>query len=292
MQSRPVFTVKNRLKNVLILASAGGLMAAGSLIAWASPVAATKPAPKPQQIVALGDAVSSGLGAGDLIANSGSCARSTHAYPALWAAKVKPDRFVFIACNGATTSTVISQQLPAVDQYTTMITVTVGAEDFDFSEKLKLCIQAADTQCADSLAALAKEAAATLPDRVAALLDAIKQSAPQAHVIVFGYPWLYQPNGDCPGELSEIKRIAINKATDAIDEALATAANAGGDKVTWMDTRIPFTSHDLCTKTAWAHASSALEAFKPNAAGHAEGFADLMNTATKALGPNPAATAR
>jgi len=34
--------------------------------------------------VALGDSYSSGLGAGDYISSSGSCDRSTNAYPALW----------------------------------------------------------------------------------------------------------------------------------------------------------------------------------------------------------------
>lgn len=42
--------------------------------------------------VALGDSYSSGLAAGSYDSSSGSCKRSTKAYPALWAAAHSPPR--------------------------------------------------------------------------------------------------------------------------------------------------------------------------------------------------------
>lgn len=55
--------------------------------------------------VALGDSYSSGVGAGSYDSSSGSCKRSTKAYPALWAAAHSPSSFSFTACSGARTVT-------------------------------------------------------------------------------------------------------------------------------------------------------------------------------------------
>ena len=64
--------------------------------------------------VALGDSYSSGLGAGSYISSSGSCDRSTNAYPEQWAAANSPASFVSVACAGATTSDVINGQVSAL----------------------------------------------------------------------------------------------------------------------------------------------------------------------------------
>ena len=64
--------------------------------------------------VALGDSYSSGLGAGSYISSSGSCDRSTNAYPEQWASANSPASFVSVACAGATTSDVISGQVSAL----------------------------------------------------------------------------------------------------------------------------------------------------------------------------------
>src|SRR6266513_2661495 len=61
--------------------------------------------------VALGDSYSSGVGAGSYDSGSGSCKRSTRAYPALWAAAHTPSSFSFTACSGARTGDVVNGQL-------------------------------------------------------------------------------------------------------------------------------------------------------------------------------------
>ena len=61
--------------------------------------------------VALGDSYSSGVGAGSYISSSGSCDRSTNAYPYLWNAAHSPSSFAFNACSGATTDDVRATQL-------------------------------------------------------------------------------------------------------------------------------------------------------------------------------------
>src|SRR5262245_24790310 len=83
--------------------------------------------------VALGDSYSSGLGAGSLISSSGSCDRSTKAYSALWATAHAPASYASVACAGATTSTVNSGQLSALNATTTLVSITIGGNDVGFS---------------------------------------------------------------------------------------------------------------------------------------------------------------
>src|ERR1700723_4757992 len=100
----------------------------------ASPVAliAASPAAKATAVVnyvALGDSYSSGLGAGDYISSSGSCDRSTNAYPEQWAAANSPTAFTSVACAGATTTDVINSQVSALSTSTTLASLTIGGHD-------------------------------------------------------------------------------------------------------------------------------------------------------------------
>ena len=91
-------------------------LAAASACAVALPlIAASAPASAASSVhyVALGDSYSSGLGAGNYIASSGSCDRSNDAYPALWSGANLPATYTSVACAGATTSTVLSSQISA-----------------------------------------------------------------------------------------------------------------------------------------------------------------------------------
>ncbi|WP_303633606.1 hypothetical protein [Actinomadura madurae] len=78
--------------------------------------------------VALGDSYSSGTGAGNYDPGSGSCNRSANAYPNLWAAAHATDSFTFVACSGATTTSVASGQLGALTSSTTLVSVTAGRQ--------------------------------------------------------------------------------------------------------------------------------------------------------------------
>src|SRR5690348_9198860 len=71
------------------------------------------------QYVALGDSYSAGVGAGSYISSSGSCSRSTLAYPQLWANAHAPSSFVSVACSGAKTTDVSAGQLGALSASTT-----------------------------------------------------------------------------------------------------------------------------------------------------------------------------
>ena len=83
----------SRMLAIGVPALTAGLVAA--IIGTGAPAAAASAV----SYVALGDSYSSGVGAGGA---TGSCSRSPHAYPALWAAANPAASFTFAACAGST----------------------------------------------------------------------------------------------------------------------------------------------------------------------------------------------
>jgi hypothetical protein len=103
--------------------------------------------------VALGDSYSSGLGAGSYISSSGSCDRSTNAYPEQWAGANSPASFVSVACAGATTSDVVSGQVSALSVATTLVSITIGGNDAGFSGVMETCVLKSTSSCLSAVAA-------------------------------------------------------------------------------------------------------------------------------------------
>src|ERR1700733_9675188 len=126
---------------ISVLASPVGLIVA-------SPAANAAPA---VHYVALGDSYSSGVGAGDYISSSGSCDRSTNAYPEQWADANTPASFVSVACSGATTADVLSSQVPALSASTTLVSITIGGNDAGFSHVMETCVLESTSSCMNAV---------------------------------------------------------------------------------------------------------------------------------------------
>src|SRR5262245_10618074 len=75
--------------------------------------------------VALGDSYASGVGTRSYIADSGSCQRSTFAYPYIDAARIGAN-LRFQACSGARVADVSNNQLGPLSSGTELVTVQVG----------------------------------------------------------------------------------------------------------------------------------------------------------------------
>jgi lysophospholipase L1-like esterase len=138
--------------------------------------------------VALGDSYSSGVGAGD---ETGSCDQSPNAYGPLWAAANSPASFTFAACGGATTSTVISSQLSSLSASTTLVSITIGGNDVGFSSIMETCILESTSSCESAVSQAEQYANTTLPGNLSTLFADIKADAPNAKVVVLGYPDFY-----------------------------------------------------------------------------------------------------
>ncbi|WP_230419767.1 SGNH/GDSL hydrolase family protein [Catenulispora pinistramenti] len=225
--------------------------------------------------VALGDSYSSGVGAGSYTSSSGSCDRSTNAYSQLWANSRHPASYVSVACSGATTQDVLNNQLSALSSGTTLVSITIGGNDVGFSSVMETCVLDSDSACLNAINTATSQAKTILPGRLATTFAAIRRAAPSAHVVVLGYPELYDLSHSwyCPG-LSGTDRSALNNAADLLDTQISAAAQNAGD--TFADVRGQFHGHELCDFfNEWLHSvdvTDVSDSYHPTADGQSGGY--------------------
>lgn len=229
--------------------------------------------------VALGDSYASGVGAGDYLSNSGDCKRSTKAHPYLWAAAHSPSSFDFTACSGARTGDVLSGQLGPLSTATGLVSISVGGNDAGFADVMTTCVLQSDSSCLSRINTAKAYVDSTLPGKLDSVYTAIRDRAPNARVIVIGYPRFYKLGATCIG-LSETKRKAINDAADLLDNAIARRAGAHG--FTFGDVRATFTGHELCSGSSWLHSVDLFnigQSYHPTAAGQSGGYLPVLASA-------------
>ncbi|MDX3240771.1 SGNH/GDSL hydrolase family protein [Streptomyces sp. ME18-1-4] len=250
-----------------------GTALTGAAAAHASPSAATG------GYVALGDSYSSGVGAGSYLSSSGDCKRSTKAYPYLWNAAHAPASFTFAACTGARTGDVLANQLGGLNSSTGLVSLTAGGNDAGFADVMTTCVTGSDSTCLNRINTAKAYVDSTLPGRLDTLYSTISAKAPNAHVVVIGYPRFYEVGTLCLG-LSDTKRSAINNAADYLDAATAKRAAAHG--FAFGDVRTTFTGHEICSGSSWLHSLNLLdigESYHPTASGQSGGYLPVLNSA-------------
>ncbi len=231
--------------------------------------------------VALGDSYSSGIGAGNA---SGSCGRSPHAYPQLWATAARVTSFTFAACAGATTTDVLKSQLASLSGSTTLVSLTIGGNDVGFSSVMQTCIFGSTSSCESAVAAGEKVAQTTLPGRLDAVLAGIRARAPGARVVVLDYPDFYDTSASFCLGLSGADHQALDTGINDLDGVIQAAAASYGD--TFADVRARFAHHELCDGAGWLN-SVALpvgDSYHPTAAGQRGGYLPVLAAAAAAAG--------
>ncbi|MFD5240938.1 SGNH family lipase [Streptomyces tendae] len=254
------------------------LLAAGAALTGAATAQAAQLAAA-DGYVALGDSYSSGVGSGSYISSSGDCKRSTKSHPYLYAAAHSPSTFDFTACSGARTGDVLSGQLGPLSAGTGLVSISIGGNDAGFGDTMTTCVLQSDSSCLSRIATAEAYVDSTLPGKLDGVYSAISDKAPNAHVVVIGYPRFYKLGTTCIG-LSEIKRTAINKASDHLNTVIAQRAAAHG--FTFGDVRTTFTGHELCSGSPWLHSVNWLnigESYHPTAAGQSGGYLPVLNGA-------------
>ncbi|MEU8527210.1 MULTISPECIES: SGNH/GDSL hydrolase family protein [Streptomyces] len=223
--------------------------------------------------VALGDSYSSGVGAGSYDSASGSCKRSTKAYPVLWAAANSPSSFAFTACSGARTGDVTANQLGPLSAATDLVSVTIGGNDAGFADVMTTCVLQSEATCISRVNQAKSYVDTTLPGKLDAVYNAIRNKAPSARVVVLGYPRFYKLGGSCIAGLSENERAAINSGSDYLNAA--TAKRAADHGFTFASVVPAFTGHEICSGSAWLHSVNWLnigESYHPTASGQSGGY--------------------
>jgi lysophospholipase L1-like esterase len=264
-------------RNRLVIGAVAMAVAAIPAVAVAAPAAAQSAV----RYVALGDSYASGVGAGDYSSASGSCDQSANAYSALWAAANDPASYVSEACSGATTSDVISSQLSALSSSTTLVSVTVGGNDVGFSSVMEKCVLLPTSFCVSAVDSAEAEAEADLPGSLNTMLSDIAADAPNAKVVVVGYPEFYDlaKSSGCIG-LSTTDRTDLNQGAAVLDSLLQAAAQQHGD--VFADVRPDFAGHQICDANSYLNSVDWTDlgvSYHPNSAGQADAYEPTFSAA-------------
>ena len=230
----------------------------------------------PAVYTALGDSYSSGVGARTYYADSGSCYRSPLAYPVLAAARLGAT-LTFAACSGARVADVLNTQLGSLSPGTTLVTVSAGGNDAGFANVITSCARPWPWTCWGDINNANAVIRDTLPGRLDGLYRAIRERAPNATVVVVGYPRVF--NGEecnLGARISSGEQAELNRTADLLAGVIAARAAAAG--FSFVDPRAGFTGHAVCDDVEWLNGLSypILDSYHPNPAGHASGYGPLV----------------
>lgn len=276
---RPLAALAGVLLVPMLAACSDDDPAAGPTAATTSPAAPATTDPAAPSYVALGDSYTAAPLIGDEPAADG-CLRSSANYPALVAEELGY-ALVDVSCAGATTENLRTAQatstgeappqLDAVGADTDLVTIGLGGNDDGVFSRMLGCAAggATDVACRDDLEAAIDGLGAHLTEAVAA----IRERAPEATVVVVGYPQILGPDSACPDRLPVPDQVlpyfaGLNERLHAVQET--AAAEAGTPYVDLYDASA---GHDVCADEPWINGLENTPgigmAFHPLAAGQA-----------------------
>src|SRR5215467_8067305 len=220
----------------------------------------------PPHYVSLGDSYTAAPLVPDQTGSPAGCLRSTHSYPFLVAAGTRAATFTDVSCQGATTANMTHpQSVPlgtnppeenALSVGTTLVTLQVGGNNIGFSDIIIHCTTLSLTNpfgspCKDHYTSggtdkLRAKINAAAP-KVAADLQGIHADAPNARVLLVGYPVILPNSGSgcwplVPIAFGDVPYLrGVEKALNSMLAAVAAANNA-----TFVDTYTASVGHDVC----------------------------------------------
>jgi lysophospholipase L1-like esterase len=258
----------------LLTALAAAVVAVAGSLPIVPPAQAATPS-----YVALGDSYSSGEGTRHYLVDGTDCDRSTYAYPSLLAA-AKGYALNFRACSGATVADVARDQLGALAASTRYVTISVGGNDARFSHVITECaLPAWASNCRGAVSGAQHYIRTALPGSLSTLYASIRVKAPNATVVVVGYPKLFM-GADCNALtwFSPKDEQLLNDTAVLLDDTIAAAAAAKA--FAFVNPIDAFTGHAVCDHAEWINGLShpVAESFHPNRAGQGSGYAPLVST--------------
>jgi len=218
--------------------------------------------------VAQGDSYASGTGTREYY--DAACQRSNHAYAKQLAAQ-EGMTLSHVACSGARIPDVRAKQLGALSAATNLVTISIGGNDAGFSSVITQCAKPWPFTCTGDINNARNFITNTLPGQLDALYTEIETRAPNAQVIVVGYPRLF--NGEecnLGARISAGEQSALNSVADLL--ATKTSAVAAAHGFDFVDARTPFNTHRICDDVEWLNGLSnpTGESYHPNRLGHDE----------------------
>ncbi|MET4093987.1 SGNH/GDSL hydrolase family protein [Arthrobacter sp. UYCu712] len=279
------------MNNVPFRRWSGRLSAAVAAIALvagftAAPATAARPDPV---YIALGDSYAAGTGGGAYSAPPvglpAECLQTQMSYPVLRGAVRN------LGCFGAKTTdvTAVAGLYAAELASATVVTVTVGGNDINTGQVAVSCTVPGSTPTCgaalyDSLVVKLPE----LPGKIKEMLKAVKDIAPNARIVLTGYPRLFTVSAGLTAQQAQTAR-TMNSAADLLNATIAYSALA--NRVGYVSVAERFVGHGIGAATPWIVAPAGLcsplancslspfDAFHPTAAGYSDGYAAALAAA-------------
>lgn len=243
--------------------------------ALARPPAGTDSGAEIARYVALGDSFTAApfVPITDL---ADGCFRSSGNYPALVAEGLDITEVTDVSCSGADTASVtgrqqvaggrgtVPPQLRAVAADTDLVTIGLGGNDENlFALLVRSCaglgpggaVGAPAEDCALSLPADPAAVVRATGRRVGAVVRAVQAKAPEATVVVVGYPRLVDPRRSCADlPLDARERRVVAGLESQLNDALARAARARG--AAYVDLHPLSEGHEICSDDPWVNGAT------------------------------------
>ena len=224
--------------------------------------------PSGSSYVALGDSYSAGPRLGPSTGPVG-CEQTRGNYPHLLAERLGLE-LTDVTCGGATSADLTEPQTPpngapvppqldALSSSTDLVTIGIGGNDGKiFSELMTTCVgkavkDRAGAPCTAERApfkAKVERQIGKLPTRMVESIEAVRERAPEATVVVVGYPAIFPESGTCPLlPLARGDYPYARELVSRINDGLAAAADQAG--VTYVDVWEATDGHDICATDPW-----------------------------------------
>jgi lysophospholipase L1-like esterase len=157
-------------------------------------------------------------------------------------------------------------QLRALDADTDLVTIQIGGNDIGWSTAVTACLGGTDEQCKDTLTIVRARIRTELPGLLDAVYDRVAAAAPQAHVIVLGYPRLFSPEHGSYLGASPAEQRELNDGADLLNAVIARAAAEHGFQ--FVDVTERFEGHGVNAPDPWILDAFDPGSFHPNAKGY------------------------
>lgn len=232
----------------------------------------------PVTYVGLGDSYAAGTGGGPTVQSPylpAECLQTAKAYSTQLGG-------TNLGCFGATTNDVgtIATALSPLLASSNEVSITVGGNDVGAGAVTVACTADPGATC-DAALGLVEAALPTLTVKIGALVPYVRSLAPNADVIVTGYPRLFTVTSAMPEPLRTLA-IKVNAMTNKLNAAIRSGATQAG--VPFVDVTSRFNAHGIGSDTPWINYQPGVltqDTFHPNAAGYSYGYRPAVNTAVK-----------
>ncbi|SMD24584.1 GDSL-type esterase/lipase family protein [Lentzea albidocapillata] len=197
-----------------------------------------------------------------------------------------------------------------LDEHTTLVTLSIGGNDAKFGDVLKFCLTPLIDNCAEFRMdgdteplrqAEPKRITGQVKPSVRTVIEQVKRKAPNARIVLMGYPKLFERFGACVLSLDAEEALWMNSMAGQLNMVLSEAANearAQGTQVRFSDPTEEFSGKAVCGSpesvrnyvAGWNRtpgeepsAFPSQQSFHPNADGQTL-YADSLNSTLREFG--------